>query len=455
MLQAQLSPRQTNPSLLYALAEIIEALNSDCLRKGLIRTLEIVGRATGALGGALLLRGEGDQGIRIESSCGSVFQGPWDDAIRARVMTTGKPVIVPRTGRVMAGGAGRIIFMCVPVAAGGKTAGAFGINVRHEEEDAHNPKFAFFTVIASMIARALILSRTLEPAESEQVAPADLGSSLIGSSFPMQELRKRVMQISPSPAPVLVQGESGTGKELVARAIHRGSTRRGGAFVAIHAGTAHRVLKHPELARGGTVFLEEISELSPLMAARLLGMLPTPDLRFIVSTRTDLDKAVASGNFREDLYLRLNLCPIRLPPLRERRQDIPALATHFVERFNPLYSRRIRRIGVDAIEALAAHSWPGNVRELEHVIESAVTVCESVDIRRCHLPGPLQNAAPAILDAQLSLRESVEAFEKNLLQDTLRATHGNQAGAARILRTTERILNYKVRKYRIGSSESV
>jgi Nif-specific regulatory protein len=454
MLQAKLSPGQTHPLLLHALIEIAEALNSDSLRNGLIRTLEIAARATGALGGALLLRVKGGEEIRIESSCGSVFQGAWDDAIRARVMTTGKPVILPQEARGVAGSVGRITFMCVPVTAGGSTAGAIGINIRHEEEDTHNLNFTFFTIVSSMIAQALPLAPALEAPESDDFAPADLASSLIGSSFPMREVRERVIQISSSPAPVLVRGESGAGKELVARTIHRCSPRRGGPFVAVRAGRAHQVLKRPELVQGGTVFLEEISELSPVMAARLLEMLPAPDFRFIVSTTTDLEKAVASANFREDLYLRLNLCPIQLPPLRERRQDIAALATHFVEGFNPVYFRRVRRIGVDAIEALAAHSWPGNVRELEHVIESAVSVCESAEIRRRHLPDSLQNAAPAVRDAQLSLRESVEAFEKNLLQDTMRATHGNQARAARILQTTERIFNYKVRKYRIGSSES-
>jgi Nif-specific regulatory protein len=454
MLQAQLSPRQSHPSLLYALAEITEVLNSDSLRNALIRTLEILGRATGAPGCALLLSGHGGRQIRLESSCPSAFpaagfKGTWDDAIRARVMTTGKPVILPQSGK----GAGRITFVCMPVTAAGKTAGAIGINVRHEDEEAHSLNLAFFTIVSSMIAQALELSPALEPAESDDFAPADVASSLIGSSSLMRQVRERIIQISSSPAPVLVQGEPGTGKELVARTLHRCSTRRGGPFVAVRAGCAHQVLKRPELVRGGTVFLEEITELSPVMAARLLGMLPAPDLRFIVSNSTDIEEAIASGNFREDLYRRLNLCPIHLPPLRERRDDILALATHFVERFNAVYSRGVRRIAVDVIEALAAYSWPGNVGELEHVIESAIAICNSAEMRSCHLPVSMRNPLPAVPDAQLSLRESVEAFEKNLLEGALRATNGNQARAARVLRTTERIVSYKVRKYQLGSGE--
>ena len=216
------------------------------------------------------------------------------------------------------------------------------------------------------------------------------------------------------------------------------------------------------MAEGGTLFLDEIGDLSPAMQVKLLRVLQEREfervggmdtikvnVRLIAATNVDLEVAVQDGRFRSDLYYRLNVFSIYLPPLRERKTDILLLAEHFLEKYTKQNSKQIKRISTSAIDMLMSYHWPGNVRELENVIERATLVCEGRVIHGYHLPPTLQTAEGSDTVNKMSLDQAVANFEKELIRDALKTARGNRARAARLLDTTERILGYKVGKYGI------
>ncbi|HBE83145.1 MAG TPA: sigma-54-dependent Fis family transcriptional regulator, partial [Blastocatellia bacterium] len=219
-----------------------------------------------------------------------------------------------------------------------------------------------------------------------------------------------------------------------------------------------------EIADGGTLFLDEIGDLPMQTQVKLLRVLQEREfervggtetiktnIRLITATNKNLEDAIVKGEFREDLYYRLNVFSIFLPPLRERRSDILLLAEHFLEKYEIEHNKRIRRISTPAIDMLMSYHFPGNVRELENAIERAVLVCDSNVIHGHHLPPTLQTAEVTGTVTDLSLSSAVEAFERDLIQDALKSTKGNIAAAARTLGTTERILGYKIKKYSIDT----
>jgi len=173
------------------------------------------------------------------------------------------------------------------------------------------------------------------------------------------------------------------------------------------------------------------------------------NVRLIAATNKDLEKAIAAGTFREDLYYRLNVFTLFVPPLRERKPDMLLLVDHFLEKFAREHKRNIKRISTPAIDMLASYHWPGNVRELENTLERAVLMCDGEVVHGHHLPPSLQTAEASGTITRVSLKDAVGAYEKDLLQDALKSTRGNRAKAARLLDTTERIINYKVRQYTI------
>jgi Nif-specific regulatory protein len=282
---------------------------------------------------------------------------------------------------------------------------------------------------------------------------------------------------------VLIRGESGTGKELIAHALHYNSSRakkpfikvscaalpqdlieselfgyEKGAFTGAHGSKKGRF----EIADGGTLFLDEIGDLNLATQVKLLRVLQERaferlggtqtvhvDLRLVTATNKDLEKAIAAGEFREDLYYRLNVFTIYVAPLRERKTDILLLADHFLEKFSREHGKNIRRISTPAIDMLMAYHWPGNVRELANAMERAVVVCDANAVHAHHLPPTLQTAEASDTSMKLTLRETLDAVEKDALQDALKSARGNRAKAARLVGTTERIFNYKVRKYEI------
>jgi DNA-binding NtrC family response regulator len=311
---------------------------------------------------------------------------------------------------------------------------------------------------------------------------------IIGRTPSMRDLFALIEKVAPSPTTVLVTGESGTGKELVARAVHQNSDRRDGPFIQINCGAIPENLFEAELfgyergaftgavtakpgrfelAHGGSLFLDEVGELPREMQVKILralqerridrvgGLRPIDvDVRVIAATNTDLHKAVASGLFREDLYYRLNVIPVHLPALRERREDVPLLVEHFLRKFNLRLGKTVQRVAPEALAALLEHPWPGNIRELENLMERSVLLSDSETIRLEDLPG-LRGASSAAPDEEeldgLDLKEYVRVhtakLERARIQRVLEAEDGNVTRAARRLGISRKSLQVKMKDY--------
>jgi Nif-specific regulatory protein len=280
-------------------------------------------------------------------------------------------------------------------------------------------------------------------------------SNIIGNSNAMQEVYDLIAQVSKSDATVLIRGESGTGKELVAHAIHYNSLRAAKPFIKVNcAALPESVIESElfghekgaftgavssrkgrfELADGGSLFLDEVG-----------------DVRLIAATNIDLERRIAEGRFRQDLYYRLDVFPIHLPPLRERKTDILLLADYFVEKYGKRNHKDVRRISTPAIDMLMAYHWPGNVRELENCIERAVLLSRDDVIHGHHLPPTLQTAEASGTAFNGRLASALENVEQELILDALKSARGNIAKAARRLGVSERIMGLRVHKYRIDS----
>ena len=281
-----------------------------------------------------------------------------------------------------------------------------------------------------------VVQKAIKQHESDRRAPrAQLARSgpgrfgLVGQSPTLEQLFAVIEKVADTPSTVLISGESGTGKELVARALHAGSSRKDGPFIKINCAAIPKTLVESELfgyekgaftgavgskpgrfelADAGTLFLDEVGEIPSEMQVKLLRVLQESefervggiktikvDVRLVTATNRDLQKEVAAGNFREDLFYRLNVVPIHLPPLRERKTDIPLLVEHFVSKFNERLKKTITRVEDDALERLVAHAWPGNIRELENVLERTMLFAEGPTIRARDLPPELSGATVA------------------------------------------------------------
>jgi transcriptional regulator with PAS, ATPase and Fis domain len=308
---------------------------------------------------------------------------------------------------------------------------------------------------------------------------------LLGVSPAMQEVYQLIEMAAASPAPVLILGETGTGKELVARTIHQMSQRAKGPFVAVNCSAIPETLleselfghekgaftgamaRRPgyfELADGGTIFLDEIAEMSSGLQAKYLRVLQDSqvrrvggheeigvDVRVVAATNKDVVKAVQDGTFREDLYYRVNVLTIPLPPLRRRPEDLGLLADAFIAEFNEKYARQVRGVDGAALKLLSDHTWPGNVRELRNVIERAVVSCEDGLITPQCLPlSPLSAAAPGERAnvVVLPLGTTLDDGERELILRTLQSVNNNKTRAAEILGTTPKTLHNKARRWR-------
>jgi two-component system NtrC family response regulator len=309
-------------------------------------------------------------------------------------------------------------------------------------------------------------------------------ASIIGESDAIRKVNELAAKIAPSRAPVLVLGESGTGKEVLARAIHLASNRKARPFITLNCAAlseslieselfghekgaftgADRLKKGRfELAEGGTLFLDEIGDIPLPLQVKLLNVLQSSkfervggvetlkaDVRIISATHRDLDAAIAEGRFRADLFYRLNVVSITLPPLRERRQDIPLLADHFIKKHSDLGGVAIRGISPEAIELLKNNPFPGNIRELENWIERAVVLAGGDRLTADDFPVQFPQAQPDGGGGPLqpgSLEESVAELEVRLIRAALARNAGNQSAAARELGISERMIRYKIRKY--------
>jgi Nif-specific regulatory protein len=424
------------------------------------------------------------------------------EGITGRVFQSGKPVVVPQIShepmfldrlgvRKKTLRQQELSFICVPLVVNRKPVGVLGVDLRHKVERDYERATRFFSIIATMLAQAIKVNH-LTQADRQRLLDENIHlkqelrerydfSHIIGNSGPLRQVYEQVTQVARTNTTVLLRGESGTGKELIAHAIHYNSLRAGKPFIRVSCaalpetlieselfgyekgaftGAQGRKKGRFELAEGGTLFLDEIGDLNVSTQIKLLRVLQEREferlggvetikanVRLIAATNKNMEQAIVEGQFREDLYYRLNVFAIFMPPLRERKSDVLLLADHFLEKYAREHNKSIKRISTPAIDMLASYHWPGNVRELENIIERAVLVCETNVLHGHHLPPTLQTAEGSGTITRLSLESAVEAYERDLIQDALKTTRGNRKKAAKLLDTTERILGYKVKKY--------
>jgi Nif-specific regulatory protein len=422
------------------------------------------------------------------------------EGITGSVAKTGKPELVSDISkdarflnRTRSRKGARAAFICVPIVHHGLVIGTISIDRPATQTGTLAKDLDFLMLVANILAEAVASTReqigeqeSLK-AENERLR-RQLGdryqpSNLVGNSKEMRAVYEQIAQVADSLATVLIRGESGTGKELVARAIHFGSPRRNNPFISVNCaalpenlieselfghergaftGAAQQRKGRFELANGGTIFLDEIGDISPSVQVRLLRVLQerafervggdrtiSVNVRVIAATSRNLEDAIKTGRFRDDLYYRLNVFPVHLPPLRERRSDILLLADHFLQKYNSAYGKTVKRISTTAINMMMAYHWPGNVREIENCIERAVLTTTDDVVHGYTLPPTLQTSEAtntAILpEGGASLKAMVDSFERELIVDALKKHRGNAAAAARLLQTTQRIINYRIR----------
>ena len=421
------------------------------------------------------------------------------EGITGKVVESGKPVIVPRISseplflnRTGAHGNEKeqMSFICLPISLAQEVVGTLSIDTPYESDILLQETVRLLSIAAVMIGQSVSARKR---ARDEQMQLVDenqrlkqelkerfLPSNLIGNSRPMQEIGELVGQVAPSDATVMLRGESGTGKELIADALHYNSLRSNKSFVKVHIAALPETLIESELfgyekgaftgastskegrferANGGTIFLDEIGELSPSVQVKLLrvlqnreverlgGTAPIPiDVRIITATHVNLEEAVSNKQFREDLFYRLNVFPIFMPPLRERKSDILLLADHFLEKYSRQHSTEIRRISTPAIDMMMSYHWPGNVRELENCIERAVILSNDGVVHGHHMPPSLQTADATNTPVSGSFEALMKSYEREIIIEALKNARGNMAKAARILGTTTRIFSYRIQK---------
>jgi Nif-specific regulatory protein len=493
---------------LGTIMELGEALAGTLnLQAGLYSVLEVLGRRCGAIRGAVTLCDKSTGILTVEAALGYPGQGErvryrLGEGITGRVAESGAPAVIPRVSReprFLHRAAGPDVrreettFICVPIIADGSVEGTLSIEFPFVGERDWDRMVKVLRIAAGMISQALRIQRLVD-VERQRLVEENTQlrqelqeryefTNIVGNSGPMRRVYEQVAQVVGTNTTVLIRGESGTGKELIAHALHHHSPRAGKPFVRVNCAALPETLVESELfgyergaftgaqarrkgrfelADGGTLFLDEIGELSLSTQVKLLRVLQEReferlggsdtvrvDVRMITATNKDLEQALAEGSFREDLYYRLNVFTICIPPLRERKSDVLLLAEHFVRKYTELHGRSIKRISTPAIDMMMTYHWPGNVRELENTIERAVLVAEGDVIHGHHLTPTLQTAEASGTVVSGSLAEAVAAFESNLIQDALKTTRGNRARAARLLSTTERIISYKIRRYGI------
>jgi Nif-specific regulatory protein len=491
---------------LYELSEAIAAgADLDGIMEAAVRAIEaymsgtakvllsIIERKTGE---AVLerARGLGEEGLER-----GVYRP--GEGITGQVAATGKAIVVPsvradprflnRAG--LLGPGEDAAFICVPVRMGREVMGTLAVDRPPEAGQELERDREVLSIIAAMMAEAVQLQRARLEEQSalreenrrlrDELAERYKPGNIIGNSKQMLALFALLKKVYDKDTAVLILGESGTGKELVAQALHYHGKRAPGPFVRFNCASIPESLAESELfghekgaftgalaqrkgrfeeAHGGSIFLDEIGELSLAVQAKLLRVLQEKefqrvggnatikvDVRVIAATHRDLQAMVRDGTFREDLYYRLNVFPLVLPPLRDRGGDVILLADHFAERFSRAHGTPIRRISTPAIDALCSYHWPGNVRELENVIERAVILSEDGVIHSFHLPPSLQTAKGSNTRYLGSLEEKLERVERESIVEAIKDSGGNMAMAARELGITERVIALRAQRFGI------
>lgn len=439
-----------------------------------------------------------------EAARGVYFLG---EGITGRVVETGQTIIVPRiseepeflnrTGSRNDLTDSKLSFLCVPIMRGRKVMGTISAERTYDNTRLLKLDVEILAILAATTAQAVELyllenvrkveleaeNRRLLNALKEKFKP----DNIIGNSKPMQEVYKLIEKVRRSRTTVLILGESGVGKERVAHAIHYNSPNSAGPFVIFNCAALPETVIDSELfghekgsftgatnlrkgrfeeADGGTIFLDEIGELSLPMQAKLLRVLQEKsfervggnttikvELRVLAATNRDLPDMVANGTFREDLFYRLNVFPITIPPLRERGNDIVALADYFVAKFATDMGIDVHRISSPALNMLLCYHWPGNVRELENVIERAMLLADDGVIHGYHLPPSLQTPVVSEIAGGGSLEARLGTVEYEMIVEALKLHHGNTTDAATQLGLTRRILGLRMSKYKLDHKD--
>jgi Nif-specific regulatory protein len=422
------------------------------------------------------------------------------EGITGKVVDSGKAIVVPKIGeepnflgRTRSRHGPDSSFLCIPICRGRAVLGTISVEKLYASPEVLDKDVELLTFIASIMAQTVELylleneertfweseNRRLQEALKKKFHP----SNIIGNSPAMREVYALIEKIARTRVTVLLLGESGVGKELVANAIHYSSACSDGPFVKFNCAALPESLIESELfghekgaftgadtprkgrfeeADGGTIFLDEVGELPLLMQSKLLRVLqektfervgaskPTRvNIRILAATNRDLKEMVAVGKFREDLYYRLNVLQIVIPPLRDRGSDIVTLCDHFIVKFAEENNKVVTGISTPAKQLLANYSWPGNVRELENVIERAVVLCDDEVIHGYNLPPSLHEGLGPDDGKKSGLEAKVEAVEYEYLVDALKNSRGNMTHAAEALGMTRRILGLRMKKYNL------
>ncbi|MGB3212939.1 MAG: nif-specific transcriptional activator NifA [Desulforhopalus sp.] len=517
---------QTQGIELLALYRITELIGSAVdLDNTLSRILGVLNDTMKMERSTLLFFDKAKQKLVIKASCGlsevEEMRGVYrpDEGVCGQIFQTRSPFAVPdinseplflnRTGARTNVRKSKISFLGVPVMVKGTPEGVLTVDRLFADDVSFEEDIRFLTVLATLIAQFVTLHREIEKKEAKLIrenenlkAKLHLGHPghfIIGHSKPMQEVFSVIEKISSSNVTALLLGESGTGKELVAKAIHEGGHRKDypfikincaalpetlleselfgherGAFTGAHAARPGRF----ELADEGTIFLDEIGEMPLSIQAKMLRVLQekqferiggsktfTVDVRIVAATNVSLEQAVANGEFRADLYYRLNVVPIILPPLRDRKEDIPLLFSHFLTKSNERNGRDIK-ITSELLDFLISYSWPGNVREMQNLVERMVILAEGDRLNLGDLPPNLFTMEQVKSDKSQIVEDKAEirqpAFSRKSLQDieraeieaALRRNGWVQVRAARELGLTERQIGYRIKKYGLNRYES-
>lgn len=494
-------------TLLYEISQTLD--KSLDLRDVGQTVLKSMAEHMGILRGTLSLFNRQSREIHIEAAYG-LSQEQRDrgtyrpgEGITGKVIETGKPVTLKKiseepgflnkTGIKDRTEQGEVSYVCVPVKLEDEVIGTLSVDYIYCEEKSLKEEARLLSIIASLISQAVKLRQSvyeerqklieenqrLQDELREHFKPANI----IGTSKGMHAVYDAIMQVAKSDTTVLIRGESGVGKELVAHAIHHNSLRSGKPYIKVNCAALPETIVESELfghekgaftgavalrkgrfelAAGGTLFLDEVGDFSLATQVKLLRVLQEKefervggtkliksDIRIIAATNRNLEEMVENGEFRQDLYYRLNIFPVYIPPLRERKSDMLLLADHFVDKYAKANHKDVKRISTPAIDMLTAYHWPGNVRELENCIERAVLLSSDGVIHGHHLPPSLQTAEESGTVSKGTLQESLDNLESELIVEALKNSRGNCSKAATFLGISERIMGLRLAKFNI------
>ena len=495
---------------LTAILEVSRVLTTSfALENNLLSVMSTLGSLLEMQRGCVFLLNPATGELRIVAAHGlakqNIEKGKYriGEGIVGRVLEKKIPMVIPNIGKepLFLNKTGSrpekdgISFLCVPIMLKNEVLGVLSVDrIYSKEQGEVEDDLRVLKIIASLIAQFIKLRESYEEIEKEK---EDLKRELkdrysienvIGLSDRMQEVFEAVHRVAPSKATVLLRGESGTGKELIAKAIHYMSPRNSGPFIKFNCASIPEGLLESELfghekgaftgavssrcgkfelAHKGTIFLDEIGDLPVALQPKILRVLQERefervgsertikvDVRIITATSRNLEGLVSNGNFREDLYFRLNVIPLFLPPLRDRGEDIPFLIDHFLVKFNKENNRSVT-FDKSALKVLLHYNWPGNVRELENTIERLVIMSGTDMIKAQDLPVSLTIRQVKSSGKSASLTSSVEEIERENILDALERTGWTQAKAARLLGITPRQIGYKMKKYNIKEKDII